>query len=269
MENILLPTTIEFRETDNQNVGKMVVTPCHQGYGTTSGNALRRVLLSSLPGAAVESIKIKGVQHEFSALDGVQEDVIEIILNIKHLAVKSFSSEPVVLSLTKKGKGEVTAADFDKNSDIEIVSPDLKICTVTDDNFVFDMDITINQGRGYVAVAEKETKNLDLGTIAIDSLYTPIRDVGYNVENTRVGDVTDYEKLTLVIETNGTITPRAAVAQATKILMDHFTLILEQTGASDRSSEKQGADASPEEEAKSKKPKTKKKSTKKKKEDKK
>ena len=127
MEKILLPTTVEFRETENPNVGNMVVTPCHQGYGTTLGNALRRVLLSSLPGSAVESIKIKGAQHEFSALDGVQEDVIEIILNIKQLAVKSFSSEPVVLNLNKKGKGYVTAADFDKNSDIEIVNSYLKI----------------------------------------------------------------------------------------------------------------------------------------------
>src|SRR3989338_9264399 len=126
MENILLPTTIEFRETDNQNVGKMVVTPCHQGYGTTLGNALRRVLLSSLPGAAVESIKIKGVQHEFSALDGILEDVIQIILNVKQLAVRSFSQEPVTLAVSKKGTGDVTAADFDKNSDIEIVNSDLK-----------------------------------------------------------------------------------------------------------------------------------------------
>lgn len=232
MEKILLPTTIEFEDTDKDNVGKMVVTPCHQGYGTTLGNALRRVLLSSLPGSAVESIKIKGVQHEFSAVDSVLEDVIQIILNIKQLAVKSHSTEPVILSLSKKGVGDVTAADFEKNADVEIVNPDLKIATITDKDYTFDLEVIVSQGRGYVAVGEKNTKNLDLGTIAIDSLYTPIRDVGYKVENTRVGDVTDYEKLTLIIETNGTITPKDAVAQTTKILMDHFTLILDATGVS-------------------------------------
>lgn len=232
MEKILLPTTIEFEDTGKDNVGKMVVTPCHQGYGTTLGNALRRVLLSSLPGAAVESIKIKGVQHEFSAVDGVLEDVIQIILNIKQLAVISHSSEPIVLSLSKKGLGDVMASDFEKNSDIEIVNPSLKIATITNKDYTFDLEVIINQGRGYVSVGEKDTKKLDLGTIAIDSLYTPIRDVGYKVENTRVGDVTDYEKLTLSIETNGTITPKEAVAQTTKILMDHFTLIMEETAGS-------------------------------------
>lgn len=232
MEKILLPTTIEFQDTDRVNVGKIVVTPCHQGYGTTLGNALRRVLLSSLPGSAVESIKIKGVQHEFSAIDGVMEDVIQIILNMKQLAVKSHSAEPVVLSLSKKGEGVVTAADFEKNADVEIINPALKIATITDKNFTFDMEVIISQGRGYVSVGEKDTKHLDLGTIAIDSLFTPIRDVGYKVENTRVGDVTDYEKLTIIIETNGTITPKEAVSQTTSILMNHFTLILDATGGS-------------------------------------
>lgn len=230
MEQILLPTHIEFENTERENVGKMVVTPCHQGYGTTLGNALRRVLLSSLPGAAVESIKIQGVQHEFSAIDGVHEDVIQIILNTKQIAVRSHSATPVILSVSKKGLGDVLAGDFEKNSDVEIMNPDLKIATITDASKPFNMDITIAQGRGYVSVAEKNTKNLDLGTIAIDSLYTPIRDVGYNVEMTRVGDVTDYEKLTLMIETNGTITPKEAVARSTKILVDHFNLISEATG---------------------------------------
>lgn len=230
MEQILLPTHLEFMDMDKEHVGKMVITPCHQGYGTTLGNALRRVLLSSLPGAAVESIKITGVQHEFSAIEGVLEDVIQIILNVKQIAVLSHSQTPVTLSLSKKGVGDVIANDFEKNSDVKIINTDLKIATITDPSKNFDMEITIGQGRGYVAVGEKETKNLDLGTIAIDSLYTPIRDVGYNVEMTRVGDVTNYEKLTLTIETNGTITPKEAVMQATKILMDHFNLIAAATG---------------------------------------
>lgn len=226
MEHILLPTTIEFSSTDDRNTGVVLMTPCRQGYGTTIGNALRRVLLSSLPGAAVETVKINGVQHEFSSLEGVHEDVVEIILNVKQIAVKSYADQPVVLQLKKKGIGDVTAADFEKNSDIEIVNPELKLATITSDKMSFEMEVTIGRGSGYVPASEKNTKDFDLGTIAIDSLYTPIRDVGYNVENTRVGDVTDYEKLTLTVQTNGTIEPKDAVSQATRILMDHFRLLL-------------------------------------------
>ncbi len=227
MEEILLPTIIEFKEGEQLNVGKVIITPCHQGYGTTLGNALRRVLLSSLPGAAVEAVRLNGIAHEFSAIPGVKEDMIELILNLKQLAVRCFSDQPVTLSLHKKGKGIITAADFGKNADVEIVNPDLKLFTITVDNTKIEMEIIIGLGRGFKPVEEKSSKSLDLGTILIDSLYTPIRDIGYNVESTRVGDVIDYEKLTLHIETNGTITPREAVQQATKILMDHFALILE------------------------------------------
>jgi DNA-directed RNA polymerase subunit alpha len=226
MEQILLPTAVEFLGGGNNlNIGKVVISPCHQGYGTTLGNALRRVLLSSLPGAAVESVKISGVQHEFSAIPGVQEDVVEIILNLKQMAVKSHSEQPVTLSLSKKGIGAVTAADFAKNSDVDVANPDLVIAHITDKDYTLDMEITVGRGRGYVQVSEKETKQLSLGTIAIDSLYTPIRDVGYAVEMMRVGDVTDYEKLTLTIETNGTVAPKEALLQATRILMDYFGLI--------------------------------------------
>jgi DNA-directed RNA polymerase subunit alpha len=227
MDYILLPSTIEFKETEKKNVGEVIITPCHQGYGTTLGNSLRRVLLSSIEGAAVEAVKIEGVQHEFSATEGVLEDMVEIILNLKKLAVISHSDQPVTLSLTKKGKGEVTAADFEKNADIEIMNPEMKIATVTDDKKKFNMEIIIGKGLGYVPAAEKESKNLDLGTMVIDSFYSPIKDVGYSVENTRVGDVTDYEKLTLTIETNGTISSKEAVVRATKILMDHYKLVLD------------------------------------------
>lgn len=226
MEQIFLPTTVDFLTTDHPNIGKFVITPCHQGYGTTLGNALRRVLLSSLPGAAVESVKIQGAQHEFSSIEGVREDVIEIILNLKQIAAIAHTDAPVTISLSKKGVGDVTAGDFAKNADITIVNPELKIATITDKNTTLEMEITIGHGRGYVPVSEKETSGAPLGTIMIDSLYTPIRDVGYAVEMTRVGDVTDFEKLTLTIETNGTVAPRDAVEQATKILMDHFALIL-------------------------------------------
>lgn len=229
MEHILLPSTIEFKETSNANVSEFIITPCHQGYGTTIGNALRRVLLSSIPGAAVEAIKISGVQHEFSAVEGVQEDVIEIILNLKQLAIISHSEQPVKLTLTKKGKGDVTAADFEKNADIEIINKDLKIATLNDASKTFEMEVIIGTGLGYVTAAEKDSTNLDLGTILTDSFYSPVKDVGYKVENTRVGDITDYEKLVLTIETNGTISPRQAVEQATQILMNHMSLVLDAT----------------------------------------
>lgn len=227
MEHIHLPTSIDFQQGGNANAGHVVITPCQKGYGTTLGNALRRVLLSSLPGAAVESVKIDGVQHEFAAVDGVQEDMVEIILNLKQIAVKSFTDEVVTLQLSKKkAKGAITAGDFDKNADVEIMNPDLVLMNVTTDREV-TMEITIGRGRGYIPVPDKDTKDLPLGTIAIDSLYTPIRDVGYDVELTRVGDVTDFEKLNLMIETNGTISPKEAIHQATKILMDHFALVLD------------------------------------------
>jgi DNA-directed RNA polymerase subunit alpha len=229
MEHILLPTSIEFLEGNTAHVGKVVVTPCTQGYGTTLGNALRRVLLSSLPGAAVDSVKINGVSHEFSAVDGVQEDMIEIILNLKQMAVKLYGDEPIVLTLNKKTIGPVTAGDFQKDSQVEIMNPELVLFNITKSAPV-EMEVTIVKGWGYVAAAEKEKKNLDLGTIVIDSLFTPIRDVGYAVELTRLGDVTDYEKLTLTIETNGTVSPKDALSESTKILMDHFALILEATG---------------------------------------
>lgn len=227
MDYILLPNTITFEESDQPNVGKVVITPCQQGYGITLGNALRRVLLSSLPGAAVVSVKMKDVQHEFSAIEGVHEDMVEVLLNLKQLSVISHADEPVTLSLKKKGKGDITAADFEKNADIEIVNPELKLMTVTNSSKEVDMEIVIDTGRGYVPAAAKEKKNMDLGTIVTDSLFTPVRDVGYSVENTRVGDVTDYEKLTVTIETNGTLSPKDAVNQATKVLMDHFALILD------------------------------------------
>ncbi|MFA7314755.1 MAG: DNA-directed RNA polymerase subunit alpha [Candidatus Magasanikbacteria bacterium] len=227
MDYILLPSTIEFKDTEKLNTTELIITPCHQGYGTTVGNSLRRVLLSSIEGAAVEAMKVIGVQHEFSSIEGIMEDVIEISQNLKQMAIISHSDSPVTLSLTRKSKGEIKAGDFGKNSDIEIVNPDLKIATMTDDKKEFNLEIIIGKGLGYVPVSEKESKNLDLGTILVDSFYSPVKDVGYKVENTRVGDITDYEKVTLTIETNGTVAPKETVERATKILMDHYSLILE------------------------------------------
>lgn len=225
MENFLLPSKVEFESGEGKHAGTMVVTPCYHGYGTTLGNALRRVLLSSLPGSAVEHFKIKGVQHEFSTIDGVKEDVVEIMLNLKQLAVKVFSDEPVLLNLVKKGPGAVTAGDIEANSNVEVVNKELVICNLTK-NKTLEMEITVGRGRGYKPVEEKNRQNYDLGTIVMDSVYTPVKDVGYHVEYTRVGDITNFEKLTLNVETNGTITPREAIEQSTKILMDHFTIVL-------------------------------------------
>lgn len=229
MENLLLPSKVEFQEGSSPNVGYVVITPCYHGYGTTLGNALRRVLLSSLPGAAVESFKIKGVQHEFSTIPGIREDVTEVMLNLKQLTVRVFSDDPVVLRLTKKGAGPVLAKNIEKNAQVEIINGDLVIARLTDSNVTLDMEITVGRGRGYKPVEEKDKRAHDLGTIMVDSVYTPVKDVGYVVEYTRVGDITNYEKLTVHIETNGTITPTEALKQTVQILTDHFNIVMEAT----------------------------------------
>lgn len=232
MENFLLPSKVEFQPGETMRQGSVVITPCYHGYGTTLGNAYRRVLLSSLPGSAVEYFKIKGVQHEFTTVEGVKEDVVEIMLNLKQLAVKTFGEEIVILRLEQKGPGAVTAGDFEPNAQAEIINKDLVICTLTK-NKTLEMEVAIGKGRGYKPVEEKDRQNYDLGTIVVDSVYTPVKDVGYHVEFTRVGDITNYEKLTINIETNGTISPREALRQATQILMDHFSIVrqvAEQTG---------------------------------------
>ncbi|MCI0479876.1 DNA-directed RNA polymerase subunit alpha [Candidatus Uhrbacteria bacterium] len=225
MESILLPSKIRFADGERPNEGILTVEPCTQGYGTTIGNALRRVLLSSLPGAAVTSVKIKGVDHEYSTIPHVKEDVLEIILNLKTLRMKLHAEEPVRLMLTSKGEGPVTAADFSKNADVEIVNPDLVVATLTDKSATFEMEITIGPGRGYRSTEERIKEKLELGNIAIDALYSPVLNVSYNVEATRVGEKTDYDKLILRIETDGTITPKEACGTAVDILLDHFNLL--------------------------------------------
>lgn len=231
MENFLLPSKVEFQPGETELTGSLVITPCFHGYGTTLGNALRRVLLSSLSGGAVEAFKIKGAQHEFTTVEGVQEDVVEIMLNLKQLAVKVFGDESVTLNLVKKGPGPVTGADIEHNSNAEVISKDLVICNLTTTK-TLEMEIIVGKGRGFVPVEEKDKKNYPLGTIVIDSIYTPVKDVGYRVEYTRVGDITNYEKLTVNIETNGTISPQDAVNQSVKILIDHFSIILSSVSAS-------------------------------------
>jgi DNA-directed RNA polymerase subunit alpha len=232
MEKFLLPSKVEFQDGPTPHAGSVVIMPCYQGYGTTLGNAFRRVLLSSLPGAAVERFKIKGAQHEFSTIDGVKEDVLQIMLNLKQLVVRVFADDPITLTLRKKGPGPVTAGDIEANSSVEIVNPDLVIANLTGKKDI-DMEIVVGKGRGFKPVEEKDKKNYDLGTIVVDSVYTPVRDVGYKVEYTRVGDITNYERLIISIETNGTITPQEAMRQSTEILMNHFSIILEAANKAD------------------------------------
>lgn len=230
MENLLLPSTIRFEPSERPNEGVLVVEPCFHGYGTTIGNALRRVLLSSLPGAAVTAVKIKGVSHEFQPIENVKEDALEIILNLKSLRLKVYSDEPVVLSLTSKGKKIVTAGDISPNADVEIVNPELPIATVTSDDGEINMQVTVMRGRGYSSTEDRANEVNDLGTISIDALFSPIRNVGYRVEDTRVGEITNFDRLIMNIETDGTISPEDAVHQSVQILIDHFGLLLQNSG---------------------------------------
>jgi DNA-directed RNA polymerase subunit alpha len=224
MENILLPSKINFEDGDRPNEGVLVVEPCFYGYGTTLGNALRRVLLSSLEGAAVIAVKLKGVSHEFQPIENVKEDALQIILNLKSLRVKMHTDEPVVLKISNTGSKTITAGDIEPNSDVEVVNPELEIATVTDDKHEFEMEITVKKGRGYASTEEREDEVHELGTIGIDALFSPVRNVGYKVENTRVGDITNYDKLIMNIETDGTITPEEAVEQSAKVLIDYFSI---------------------------------------------
>lgn len=210
---------------ETPNSATLTIEPLHHGYGTTVGNALRRVLLSSLPGAAVTAVKIKGVQHEFQALVGVQEDVLDIVLHLKQLRMTVHADEPVVLKLVKKGEGPVIAADIAPNADVEIANPELVLATLTSASATIDMEITVSRGRGFSPTEDRETVSSDIGVMAIDALFSPVRQVSLKVENTRVGDITNYDKLIMPIETDGTLAPADAVEQATKILINHFTWI--------------------------------------------
>ena len=210
---------------DRPHEGMLVVEPCAQGYGTTLGNALRRVLLSSLSGAAVTAVKIKGADHEFATMPNVKEDALEIILNLKLLRLKLFSEEPVKLTLSVKGEKKITAADFKKDALVEIVNPELPIATITGSSGTFEIDVWVSPGRGYKSTDERGRDKLELGMIAIDALYNPVINVSYKVDATRVGEKTDFDKLVLRVETDGTIDPLEAVNQAVQIVTDHVATL--------------------------------------------
>ena len=207
----------------DDSYGKFIVEPLERGYGTTLGNSLRRVLLSSLPGTAVTSVKIAGIQHEFSTIPGVKEDVTEIVLNIKGIIMKLHCDGPKTVYIEASGEGEVTAGDIKEDADVEVQNPDLHIATLGPDGYL-SMEMVVDHGRGYVVADKNKGEQQVIGTIPIDSIYSPVLKVNYAVENTRVGNKTDYDKLTIEVWTDKTITPRDAVSLGAKILCDHFTL---------------------------------------------
>ena len=215
--------------SEDKKYGKFVVEPLERGYGTTLGNSLRRIMLSSLPGAAVSQVNIDGVLHEFSSIPGVKEDVTEIIMNIKSLAIKndSSSNEPKTAYIEMTGDGVVTAADIKTDADVEILNPDQVIATLNGGaDSRLNMELTITKGRGYVSSDKNKKEDTPIGVIAIDSIYTPVERVNLAIENTRVGQITDYDKLTLEVYTNGTLAPDEAISLAAKVLNEHLNLFI-------------------------------------------
>lgn len=208
------------------NRGTFEIEPLSPGYGVTLGNSLRRVLLSSLEGAAITSVKIAGVTHQFTTIPGVKEDVVEIILNLKTIRFKLNSEEPVTMKLSAKGPKSVTADDFNENPNCEVVSREVHLATLGKSAKI-DMEVTVAHGRGYVPVEKRKDEKLPIGTIAVDSIYTPVKKVHYEVENTRVGEATDFDRLTLEITTDGSIDSEQALGKASKILVEHFSLVVQ------------------------------------------
>ena len=222
---------IECIETPaDDSYGKYVIEPLERGYGTTLGNSLRRVLLSSLPGTAVTSIRISGIQHEFSTIPGVKEDVTEIVLNVKRIIARLHSEEPKTVYIEAAGEGEVTAGDIKADAEVEILNPELHIATLGPDASL-SMELVFDHGRGYVPADKNKGPQQIIGTIPVDSIYTPVLKVNYAVENTRVGNQTDFDKLTIEVWTDKTISPRDAISLGAKILVDHFTLFTDLSDA--------------------------------------
>ena len=216
--------------SEDKKYGRFVVEPLERGYGITLGNSLRRIMLSSLPGAAVSQVKIEGVLHEFSSIPGVKEDVTEIIMNIKDLAIRNNSetNEPKTAYIEFEGEGVVRASDIQADQNIEILNPDLVIATLSGGKeSKLYMELTITKGRGYVSAEKNKSEDLPIGVIAVDSIYTPVERVNMTVDNTRVGQVTDYDKLTLDVYTNGTLAPDEAVSLAAKVLSEHLSLFID------------------------------------------
>ncbi|UCE63309.1 MAG: DNA-directed RNA polymerase subunit alpha [Nitrospirota bacterium] len=226
MKDFQLPARLEMdKETASPTYGKFIAEPFERGFGTTVGNSLRRVLLSSLPGAAVTSVKIEGVFHEFSTIRGVTEDVTIIILNIKSLRLKLHTDKPKVIHLKKKGPGEVRASDITEDPDVTVLNPDLHIATLDKDG-VLDVEMVVKPGRGYVPAERNKEEGLPIGVIPVDSIFSPIKRVNFLVESARVGRVTDYDKLNLEVWTDGSVLPQESIATAASILRDHLDICI-------------------------------------------
>lgn len=223
MQLITLPQKPKFTSLDGY-AGKFEIEGCYPGYGTTLGNALRRVLLSSLPGSAITSVKIKGVTHEFSTMPNVLEDVIQVILNLKQVRFKSYNDEPVKVSLSAKGEKAITAGMIECPAGVEVITKDAHIATITSPKGELEMELEIRNGIGYVPVEQQERGEKEIGVIAVDAIYTPIKRVNYAVDNMRVGKKTDYEKITLEITTDGSIDSKEAFAKAVAILVEQFSV---------------------------------------------
>ncbi|MEK7195910.1 MAG: DNA-directed RNA polymerase subunit alpha [Patescibacteria group bacterium] len=213
------------RVSEDGKKGVFAIEGLYRGYGLTVGNAIRRVLLSSLPGAAITRFKIKGVKHEFTTIPGVVEDVVEFGLNLKRVRFNFYADEPQILSLKIKGEKEVTAADIKGNADVKVANPELRIATLSSKDAEIDVEITVEKGLGYVPVENQKIEKLPIGTMALDAIFSPVMAVNFTVENMRVGDKTDYNKVILEVETDGTISPSRAVHKAADILLDHFKRI--------------------------------------------
>ncbi len=230
MSIIPLPNKITWEDID-KNEASLIIEPCNAGYGTTLGNALRRVLLSSLPGAAVTKMKVKKVDHEFSTIPGVKEDLVEIMLNLKNLRLKSLSDEPVKIHLKVKGKlGEVKAGDIEKNADVEVIDKDFVIATITDKKAELDIEMTVEKGYGYLPVEERKNEEKEVGIIYLDAFFSPVKSVGFEVTPARVGQDINYDRLTMKVATDGSINPKNAVDFALAILLEHFQLLKDNTG---------------------------------------
>ncbi|MGX7092152.1 DNA-directed RNA polymerase subunit alpha [Hutsoniella sourekii] len=217
-------TTIDV--SDDEKYGKIVIEPLERGYGTTLGNSLRRILLSSLPGAAVTSVQIEGVLHEFATIDGVVEDVTALLLNLKNLALKLHTDEDKIVELNITGPKQVTAADIIHDNEVQILNPDLYICTIAEDAEL-KMQMNVSNGRGYVRSEYNKHEDMPIGVIPVDSIYTPIKKVNYTVENTRIGQQNIYDKLTLDIWTDGSIAPEKSLSLASKILIEHLNVFVD------------------------------------------
>lgn len=240
---LLMPKYPKIIKKKEENRAIFEIENCYPGYGMTLGNAFRRVLLSSLPGAAVTAAKIEGAEHEFSTIPHVLEDVIQIILNLKQIRFKFYAQEPVVLTIEAKGEKKVKASDIKLTSDVEIINKDAHIATLTDKKAKLNMEIEVDSGLGYVPAEQRTKGKLSIGSIAIDAIFCPIKKINYEIENMRVGDRTDFNRLRIDIETDGSISPEEAFQKAAKILVEHFSIFVgEETPAASLKGEPQSKD---------------------------